>query len=366
MKRVGVFALLAMMFVGCVQDKVDDVSVKLGDPQKIFAAIDMPENRVQLDENQRTTWTEKDQIVVLNQTEYSLYQFDGKTGDRDGSFTKIGVGGTPSESYVFNGKSYAVYPYDTYYNYSGFSDGTPAIFSWVMNEQSYLEDSYGLHANIMLGESEDGWNYRFKNLLGYLCLNLTGEKCVKSIKLSSNNGEYICGLLYYAVTDVNAWGWYANVETSITLNCGEGVQLSQTPTKFYFTMPTVTLSGGFTIEVNFTDGTNFVKQTTNSLTINRNTIQPMKALSTIVDESSIRRAYIYHSGSTIYTPYINTNAGGCVYWGDGTYSMYSSVGQFHDYTDSKPSHVITIEAENTSELIIYNCQGISKIDLSNF
>lgn len=370
MKRFLPLALLTSLFVGCVQDQISDIPVVL-DSHQLYATIDLPENRVQLDKNQHTTWTEKDQIVVLSNSEYAVYEFDGKTGDREGSFTKIADGGAISSDYLFKNKSYALYPYETYYGYGGFSDGTPAIFAEIPSVQPYMKDSYGLHTNLMLGESDDAVNYKFKNLLGYLCLSLTGDKCVKSIELTNNDGSSIAGVLYYDITNINTAWWYGNESSLITLDCGEGVQLSATPTKFYFTLAPITLSRGFTITVQFTDGSNFFKTTSKEIAISRNTISPMKPISTITDESEYQKIYIHHSGPTMFMPYIgggeNAEAVGQILWGDGTSSLlFSSIEEFHDYKDSQESHIVTIDAQNATSITIRSCMGVSQIDVSNF
>ncbi|MBQ5844794.1 MAG: leucine-rich repeat domain-containing protein, partial [Alistipes sp.] len=68
--------------------------------------------------------------------------------------------------------------------------------------------------------------------------------------------------------------------TTVALNCGEeGVALnSDTVTDFYLILPPQTFESGITVKVTCADGTVVEKSTTSPLTISRNAIQPMTAL----------------------------------------------------------------------------------------
>ena len=356
-----------MVFVGCVQDSVEEVAMFAGD-DKIFATISAfdSEERVQLDENQQTVWSAEDKIVVQSNAELAVYQFDGQTGDRGGSFTKMLDGGTLPDDYKFEGKYYALYPYEAWYSVAYFEGGIPAVLATIPPAQSYLPASYGLHTNLMLGASNDGRNYEFKNMLGYLCLNISGNKVVKSIEVKANNSdEYIAGTYFFAVIDINVFGCYAGGSDSITLDCGDGVQLSDTPTKFYLTMPPITLSNGFSVKVTFTDGDVFMQETNKEVVIKRNTILPMKTFNTVVNESEYDWIYIYHTGTTVAVPYVD--AQGHINWGDGDMSSYSSlIAMQHDYRDGQTSHTITVKSQGATIFVMRNCKGVSKIDLSNF
>ena len=101
MRNYFILALLATMFVACTSDQTEDVALKV-EENVIYASIDEPECRVQLNEKCQTVWTKNDQIVVFNVNEYALYQFMGKTGDRSGSFTRVGSGQAPGNSYKFD------------------------------------------------------------------------------------------------------------------------------------------------------------------------------------------------------------------------------------------------------------------------
>lgn len=338
--------------------------MSVGEGKTIYASIDVPECRVQLNDKCQTVWTEGDEIIVMNQEEYSKYRFDGKTGDLSGSFTKVASGDIPPEGYVFD-KSYAIYSTESWYGYGCFSDGTPAMFARVLATQTYMKDSYGLHANFMFGSSEDGANYSFRNLFGYLRLSMVGSKKISKISLIGNDREIIAGTLYFSVRDYLALTWYDGMSSLITLDCGEGVTLSETPTSFYLVLPPVTFEKGISVCVDFADGTNYIHTTGKSITIERNVIQPMATFNVDINDDNYSRLVLHHTGRYIDMPRFNGAVSGEVDWGDGKTSFLTDFLSY-DFTDDVASHVVTFKVLGAKSFELDSCEGISSIDLSNF
>ena len=112
MKRLSLFALLAVMLSACTQDTTSDLLPL--DVETIYASIDVEESRIQLNGQQKTVWNANDQIVVHAPTEASLWTFTGKTGDRDGSFKRAGTFRFDNFSKYGFKKYYALYPYDNW------------------------------------------------------------------------------------------------------------------------------------------------------------------------------------------------------------------------------------------------------------
>ena len=220
----------------------------------------------------------------------------------------------------------------------------------------------------MLGTSENGRDFFFNNLNGYLRLSLTGEGTVKSIKLQGNNGEIVAGTRYYGFNNISFTNWYENTSKFITLNCPEGVKLSDKPTQFYFSLAPMTFESGININVEFEDGETIPKSTSKSITINRNTIVPMQnvklntnidwqyALITYKDTESITAPQIYSNGSGVT---------GYIYWGDDTYSVANSTSSYV-YTDGEDTHTVTVKVTDASAIEFNDCSNITSVDFSNF
>lgn len=364
MKKSLVFSLLAIFFVACTRDEVENVVVDAVAPDTIYASIDTPSCRVQLNDRCETVWTKNDVITVISSNEFAIYRFNGKTGDYSGSFTKIGYGTTPSKQYRFD-KSYAIYSNETFVGYGAFSDGTPILFTTVQPTQTYKKGSYGEHANIMFGSSGDGKNYQFKNVLGYLRLSLMGNRKVSKITLSGNDNETIAGVFYFPTIDSSKHEWHSGQSSSIELDCGDGVTLSTTPTSFYFVLPPMTFKKGIKVTINFTDGTSYVQTTQKSIPIERNVVQPMKSFDTNPDSLDRREVVVYHSGEYIVVPALENAVTGEINWGDGNVSFFNEFTSY-DFTDGNLSHTIKIDVTGATAVEFESCEGISKVDLSNF
>lgn len=367
MKRIVSIALAALLMGACAQDKTEEIGL---DGKKIYASIESTDTagRVLLNEQKQTVWTAGDEIITAHKTEGLLrWTFDGNTGDRNGSFSYMGSLDSDLSIYENLNEYYAFYPLSALYTYGALPNNRMVLIGVLQPEWDYLPNSYGLHANTMLGTSSDGQNYTFKNLHGYLRISLTGTKKVKSVRLEGNNGDYLAGYHLFVIDNIDVWSWYESVALYQQINCGdEGVQLSASPTDFYYVLPPMTLQKGITVTVTFTDETTYTKRTTKSIPIERNTIQPMAAFDTSGDNFP-QRILLYHTGTTVAGPMLSgaSSMAAQIDWGDGHMSLLNQLTSY-DYTDEQPSHTITVKATDAVVVQLKKCTGITKIDLSNF
>ena len=367
MRKLFIIALLSTMWVACSKDQTAS-DEQMGAPT-IYASIEEPStSRVQLNEQKQTVWTAGDEIIIYEPDQLTLWRFQGETGDRGGTFQRVGKYGVPDNyaSVGFQGHN-ALFSSQSLVSYGADAQGG-LIFTQIEATQTYEPHSYGVKANLMFGHSDDGSSYSFMNLLGYLRLSLTGAKKVQKIELWSNDNEQmLAGIVYFSPNSPTQLMWSQNFAYTLTLDCGEGVQLSSQPTDFYFAMKPDVLANGITVQVYFTDGSFIPKTTGKSITIERNAIQPMATFST-GDNLEWQTTYIWHTGNYIAAPrilyYPSTPATGIIEWGDGSTSM-ANMEQDHDYTDGKPSHTVVVKSSNAVGLSIEGLKGVTKIDLSN-
>ena len=291
MKRFFIFALVASVFVACSTDTTQDLAPEIPtSPAELYVSFDAEDSRVQLGENGAPVWTEGDLVSVFYRSNANdKYQFQGKTGDTEGSI-KLVESGTPT---VATPRIVAVYPYSASY---WFNWETYNVEAFLPAEQTYLADSYGVGSSLMVSQSEYK-QFSFKNVCGWLKLQFTGTGSVSKIVLRGNCGEQIAGEIYINTADAScvlasAMGESGDgtggniiaddtVLTEVTLNCGEaGVRLStETPKAFYIALPPQTFAKGITITATCDDGTVLTKATENAITIERNHILPMATLS---------------------------------------------------------------------------------------
>lgn len=363
--------LAAAVCVACAEAEIEEATNNAIGSDKIYATIDEAEcddTRVELNERKQTVWNEGDKIFVYCNNYFREYTFDGKTGARSGSFSCTGNYESPGDDAIVDyDKYYAVHL--TTYRYGWYSDGVPVFYTLLPATQGYKKNSYGTDTNAMLGTSDDGTNFAFKNLFGYMRFGITGNKRVKSIVISGNNGETMAGELIVN-KDAELIQWYnsddISLSKSITIDCGDGVQLTDEPTHFYATLPTIQFSYGINLTVNFTDGTTFTKRTSKTINILRNTIQPMASFPT-GDDVKWQTATIKHSGDSVGFIYIYgaTSLSGYIYWGDGNMSEINTTASYV-YEDGSAEHTITVKALDATDFWVGDLSGISEIDLSNF
>ena len=362
--------LCALASVACVREELNEQQT-FSDVGKVYAAIEDIETKAQLDSERKTVWTEKDTICVFTPEKIACYAFDGKTGDRSGSFSLLNdmkMDIVPADYGVK--ETYAMYSYRSVLTLTADNMGNPCVFSRISAVQNYLHGSYGLHANVMFGTSSDGGKtFSFKNLFGYLRLSLTGSRTVRRITLWDNDYNAIAGRFYFMLDNAESIHSYDEQSDSIVLDCGEGgVQLSDQPTDFYFALPPCVMAGGFSISAEFTDGTIYHQRTTKEISIRRNVIRPMATLSTDGEESW-QYLRVYNKGPQAFSPclYGKTSVTGFIYWGEADAWRYlDGYSNSYNYMDGQDSHVMTVKVKDADQVQFDRLSGVTKIDLSEF
>lgn len=348
------------MFHGCVQPVLEDRE-ELENEEFIYATIS-EETRVQLNSQKKTVWTAEDQIWAFYPDEPSVWTFTGNTGDRTGTFRKTAYGSYPAD-YDFD-NIYAVYPRSLFLGWSS----NPGVTPFFMNAPSllnYVPGGYAVGENLMLGVSDDGTDFRFTNLSSYLKLSISGSRVVTSITVTGNSEENLAGAFYFFAAKPDEIIWSSNLSKSVTLDCGDGVQLSSTPSEFIITMMPVDFSAGFSVDIQFSDGTHFTQRTSKPVSLDRNVIQPMSLIKTDIEDWQY--VVISHTGKYLYRPIPEgtSSMNGSFLWGDGTESDFTLGNGFHEFTDGGSSHTVTLKSVNVTGLKFRDMSGITRIDMSN-
>ena len=294
MKKFYLFAAIAALFaVSCTTDMTKDVEcLPIGENQIFVSFEEQNDTRIQLNEECKTVWTKGDLISVFEKNRANAcWRYIGATGKRNGAFIpKSSASSTQSLDKVV-----VVYPYNESYTISV----DKRIVTTLPAEQLYHTGSYSVGDNLMVSQSDDR-NFVLKSVCGWLKFQFVGTGVITKIEFSGNNYEQIAGKVRVDCTDASlaliedmledpttddgeVGGTLIDPEdyvTTVALNCGEeGVALnSDTVTDFYLILPPQTFESGITVKVTCADGTVVEKSTTSPLTISRNAIQPMTAL----------------------------------------------------------------------------------------
>ena len=148
--------------------------------------------------------------------------------------------------------------------------------------QNYTEDNIPLGASMMVAvtTSTSDYNLKFKNVGGVLKVSLTGDIKVKTISIKGNDGEKISGKAEIEVANdaMPVISFKSGALDIVTLDCGNGVQLSREATTFHLALPPVVFTKGLFISVTDTDGKNYEFKGSRTTTLNRSEVLPMAVL----------------------------------------------------------------------------------------
>ena len=290
MNKSCLVILLLLLFSSCTSDIDQMVNGLLrNDPvrKSVFhASTELPSTsgtKVYADEDMKVLWNADDRISIFNLTTYNYqFAFTGDDGDTAGGFELI-----PDSGFI-TGQTvdyvYAAYPYSKTNKLSN-----QGIFTMVLPaEQSYKEHSFGIGANTMVAVTEDNF-LAFKNVGGYLSLRLYGDDVkVSRITIKGNNGEKLAGKasIEMPLGGVPTVTMDNSATDEISVVCNPAVKIgadANSYTDFWFVIPPVYFSLGFTITVTDDKGGVFERATSKALTINRNTLEWMAALKVVPD-----------------------------------------------------------------------------------
>lgn len=270
------------------------------DSERTYAVVD-PSNSSEYFQY----WSEGDAISVFFTTEnlqYTLTSFE----ELDHGIFELSGSATEGKE-IGTDYYYSVYPYKESTTISRSNGNITYTFP---ETQHYSGDSYANGENGMIAiEKKDEYDeiLYFQNFCSYLQLRLvnnSGEnKTVKRITLTANSTDNkMAGSGTIKIQDENSAPTVTMKKTAsskITLDCGNGVELSQNPddpTKFWFVLPgSFTFTDGFSVNVIFSDQTYFKKSTAKQITIERNHIKPMAILYPDYTKASGQIRYKYEN-----------------------------------------------------------------------
>lgn len=279
MKRLGLyFGLAATLVTSCsLKEEKENLDAFQQHDAVFYAFFEQPGDatKVYVNEDLLLRWTADDRVSIFNTITYNRqYRFTGETGDNAGEFAKVEtdvfVTGNPISHVV------SVYPYQP----STKITEDEVLTLTLPAVQHYAETTFGLGANTMVSVSEDDV-LLYKNVGGFLRISMYGEGVsVASVALKGNHGEKLAGK---AIVTMPLGGIPTAILSNdgyeeITLVCDSPIALGATAgerSDFWFVVPPVTFSEGFTVIVKEQDGSTFTKSTKNSITVLRNMLSTM-------------------------------------------------------------------------------------------
>ena len=259
----------------------NEVSVELSEAVTIHATIDEADaTKTVMDESNNILWSENDQIIAFLKSSFG-HKYQLKPSFIGKSYAEFSMILSSAGNDLFAGNEWehnvAYYPYSE--DIECLKSG--ANYELEVNlpsEQVYVPDSFANGSMAMVAVSENN-NITFKNILGGIKLQFKGTQTVKSIKIEGNNNEKLSGaatVIAYTDETKPAITMAQSASTSVILNCGSGVQLSEsTATEFIIALPPVLFSQGFSVTVTDYDSQTYTVETDKANTVLRSSLLVM-------------------------------------------------------------------------------------------
>lgn len=300
MKRIVFTVFMISALLGC-QEGIDN-EMPVGNVQDFEAVTEdfSALSKTGMDELRNVIWSEGDLLAIFQGcTMADKYQVsDASVGKSNGTFKIVS-----DDSYDINGDfssggeiatNIAVYPYSDDLSCtnavvtdgdSGTSVSAYSVNGFVLPEvQAYSKNSFGDDTFPMVAVTTDlsDHSLKFKNVCGGMKLQLKGTQKVTSVKLEGKNKEKLSGaatLMAYPGDLSPAITMSSGASTSVTLDCSDGVQLSEsTATEFIISLPPVLFSKGFTVTVTDSDNKTYTVETDRANTVLRSSILVMPSV----------------------------------------------------------------------------------------
>ena len=279
MKKISILLLAALTLAACQKNETPSTS---NEGATLYATIEeTAATKTYMDANNNIRWSEGDQVVAFMKTSLGLkYQIRNEyVGKTSGYFSKVSSGSSDLGAGIEWEHNIVYYPYSEAIEAE--KTGSNYALSVILpSEQNYAAASFGNGAMAMVAVSEDS-DITFKNILGGMKLQLKGTQKVASITLEGKNNEKLSGAATVtAYTDETkpAITMAQSASTSVTLDCGSGVQLNESSaTEFIIALPPVLFSKGFTVTVTDTESNTYTVGTDKANTVIRSSLLVMPA-----------------------------------------------------------------------------------------
>ena len=287
MKKLGLFALIAVLFTACSQDNTTDNALQ---PELLRVGFEEG-TRVQLNDQHQTVWNTGDMVSVFYKSDAnSCYSYTGEDKARTGVISKVDNVATTSASLD---KVYAVYPYNADYTI----DTQGVVSATVSANQTYAAGSYGIGNNIMVATGGSA-ELRFQNVYGWVRLQFTGKDSVSKLVFRGNNNEVLAGAATINPNDATI-AFAAGGATELTLDCSN-VTLTDAATEFYIAVAPQAFEKGFEVEAHTAAGVKvFNKGTATTITRNVVTTMATTEIDVITPISDVTTAGTYAVTGTV-------------------------------------------------------------------
>ena len=282
------------IFAGCQIESINETS-RLDRSTFYEASTEVftPQTKTSMTSDKQVVWSQNDRLAIFQGCTVAdeFLVTDSSDGKTSADFNIVSDNSEVNGSFSAGTEvpcNVAFYPYAENLSLSGASiDGGTAyeIEGVVLPKvQNNVAGSFanGAFPMIAVTETMSDHTLRFKNVLGAIKLQLKGTQKVASITLEGKNNEKLSGVaVVTAYTDETkpAITMAQSASTSVTLDCGSGVQLNESAsTEFIIALPPVLFSNGFTVTVTDSESQTYTVETAKANTILRSSLLVMPSV----------------------------------------------------------------------------------------
>lgn len=292
--------LIVMLLVVACRQIEPLVEQELSDGPEFTAHIeefDVP-SKTLLANGNSVVWSSGDQIAIFQGASVAdRYQVkEDNVGTKKGAFAIVAKAeGNSATTFQTN---IALYPYEeglecttviedsevTSYKITGVT--IPSVQTYATG--TFLDESFMMAA---ITDGLEDHTLNFKNLCGALMLQLKGTMKVKSVMVQGHDSERLSGEATVTLSSDRSSPiieMSSGAAVTATLDCGEGVQLSESTTnEFIVTLPPTQFVKGFTVSIIGADGTVARIVTSKQNSVGRSYMHTMPELTVNANEGNL-------------------------------------------------------------------------------
>ena len=240
-------AMVAASFASCQKPALDE-PVEVNDTFTASIEEYGSQTKTSMNTEKQTLWSVGDRVAIFRgKTTACEYKLTDESADsQSGTFKWVSGDKTTGADVPCN---VAYYPYADGLALSADLEISNVVLPEV---QAYAENSFanGAFPMVAVTATVDNRALVFKNVAGAMNLQFKGTQKVLSVKVEGNAGEVLSGAAVVAAGSTPSVQMVSSEPTAVVLDCGEGVQLSETEaTSFILALPPVELAKGFTVTI---------------------------------------------------------------------------------------------------------------------
>ena len=239
--------MMAASFAGCQKPALDE-PVEVNDTFTASIEEYGSQTKTSMNSEKQTLWSVGDRVAIFRgKTTACEYKLTDESADsQSGTFKWVSGDKTTGADVPCN---VAYYPYADGLALSAELEISNVVLPEV---QTYAENSFanGAFPMVAVTSSVNSRALMFKNVAGAMNLQFKGTQKILSVKVEGNAGEVLSGAAVVAAGSTPSVQMVATEPSAVVLDCGEGVQLSETEaTSFILALPPVQFTEGFTVTV---------------------------------------------------------------------------------------------------------------------